>query len=58
MNKIFNILVEETLSRYIEVEAETDDEAVGKVREQYYNQQIVLTWDDFSEVTIKEENRE
>lgn len=43
MNKIFNILVEETLSRYIEVEAETDDEAVGKVREQYYNQQIVLT---------------
>ena len=43
MSKTFNILVEETLSRYIEVEAETDDEAVGKVREMYRDQEIVLT---------------
>ena len=42
MPKTFNILIEETLARYVEVEAETDEEAVDKVRDMYQNQEIVL----------------
>lgn len=45
--KIFKIEVKETLSRIIEIEAYSNDEAVLKVKEMYQKEEIVLSSDDF-----------
>jgi hypothetical protein len=42
----FKIEIQEFLSRIIEVEAETKDKAISKVRELYRNEEIVLDSDD------------
>ncbi len=49
----FKISVEETLSRIVEVEASSKEEALDKVREQYKNEEIVLDAEDFCEVNIR-----
>jgi hypothetical protein len=51
--KSYNIEVTETLSRVIEVEAESVDNALSKVNEMYKNEKIVLSAEDFVDVEIK-----
>lgn len=49
----FRIEIQEFLSRTIEVEAETKDEAVSKVRQLYRNEEIVLDSDDYVSTEIE-----
>ena len=48
--KKFNIEIMETLAKVIEVEAENSAEAISKVKENYYNNDYVLSADDFVDV--------
>lgn len=53
----FRIEVKETLSRTIEIEANSMDEAYSKVREMYRDEEIVLDSEDYIEtefIEIKE----
>ncbi len=54
----YTILVEETLARHVEIEAESAEQAEEIATAQYNNQEIVLDADDFSDLTIKEINKE
>lgn len=49
-----DILVEETLSRVVTVEAKDSDEAYFKVKQMYDDEEIVLDAEDFSGVEIME----
>lgn len=44
----YNVLIEETLSKTVDVEAKDYSDAISKVRKMYKNEEIVLTADDFS----------
>lgn len=46
--KTFSIEVLETLNRVIDVEAETEDEAISKVEQMYFNEEIVLDSNDMT----------
>lgn len=46
----YTINIEEILSRIVEVEADSEEEAENKVREQYRNEDIVLDSSDFQGV--------
>ncbi len=46
----YKVNVEEILSRIVEVEANSEDEAEEKVREMYRNEDIVLDASDFQSV--------
>lgn len=50
----FKIEIQEFLSRIIEVEAESSDEAISKVREMYRNEEIVLDSNDYVTTEIEE----
>ena len=54
--KKFRVTVTETLKRFIEVEAENEDEAAEKVDFMYDNEDIVLTADDYyaTNITVDE----
>lgn len=43
----FRIEIKETLSRIIEIEANSEEEAFSLVRNQYHNEVIVLDADDY-----------
>lgn len=45
----FKIEVKETLSRIIEIEANSNEEALVKIEDLYKNEEIVLDADDFVE---------
>ena len=47
--KAYKIEVKETLSRIVEIEANSSDEALLKIKELYKNEEIVLDADDFDE---------
>lgn len=49
----FKVEIQEFLSRIIEVEAETKDEAISKVCELYRNEEIVLDSDDYVSTEIE-----
>lgn len=49
----YNIEIKETLSRVIKVEAETEEDAMSQVENQYYTEIFVLNIDDFENVTFK-----
>lgn len=51
--KKFNVEVVETLSRVVEVEAKTYEEAEAKVDEMYDNQEIVLDYNDLVDTSYK-----
>lgn len=51
--KTFEIEITELLSRIIEVEAETENEAFEKVKEMYQNEKIVLDSSDYVDTEIK-----
>ena len=46
----YKVNIEELLSRIVEVEADSDEEAEEKVREMYMNEDIVLDASDFQSV--------
>ena len=50
----FQIEISETLSRIVSVDANDIDEAIQKVREQYYQSDIVLDSEDFISVDFNE----
>lgn len=50
--KKYEVLVEETLSRMIEVQAEDESKALEIVKEMYKNCEIVLDYEDFFNVEI------
>lgn len=54
--KKFRVTVTETLKRFVEVEAENEDEAAEKVDFMYDNEDIVLTADDYyaTNITVEE----
>jgi len=54
MAKKYKVIVEETLERTVEVEAESPDEAEAIVQKMYDNSEIVLSADDFYGVEIYE----
>lgn len=51
--EIFKIEIQEFLSRIIEVEAETKDEAISKIRQLYRNDEIILDNDDYVATEIE-----
>lgn len=44
----YRVIIEETLCKIIETEADTQQEALDKIKERYNNEEIVLTADDYS----------
>jgi len=52
--KTFKIEVQETLSRIIEVEAQTEEEAYLIIKKMYSNEEIVLDSSDYIDTEIKE----
>ena len=51
----FKVSVTETLNRVVELEAATMDDAIDLARDLYHNSDIVLSYDDFVQVDIEEE---
>ena len=49
----YDVAIEELLVRVIEVEAESLEDAYYKVEALYYNEDIVLSSDDFQSVNIE-----
>ena len=55
--KKFKVLVEETHARMIEVEAVDESQALSIVKQMYKNCEIVLDYEDFVNVKIKNEEK-
>lgn len=53
MNMIFKIEVKETLTRVIEVEANTEEDAIAEVENKHKEEEIVLDYADYDGVEIK-----
>lgn len=54
MEKKYTVEVTEILARRVEVEANTEDEAVELVREMYDAADIILGYEDFVSVHVEE----
>lgn len=52
--KTFSIEIEETLSRTVEVEANSAEEAISKLKKSYQNQEIILSSEDYVMTEFKE----
>jgi hypothetical protein len=50
--KTFKIEVQELSSRVVEVKAESTENAVNIIREKYRNEEIVLDYSDFNDVSF------
>lgn len=54
MNKtIFNIEITETLQKIIEIEADNEEDALHKVMRMYKNEEVILDYDNFVDVSFK-----
>lgn len=53
MNK-FKVEIIETLSRIVEVKADSIDDAIIKAREEYYKSEVVLDYNDYIGVEFQE----
>ncbi|OFX73362.1 MAG: DpnD protein [Bacteroidetes bacterium GWE2_29_8] len=51
--KTFKVEIIESLSRIVEIEANTKDEAISIVNEKYKNEEIVLDYNDFKYAAIE-----
>ena len=51
--KTYEIEIEEVIQRRVRVDAENEEEAIKQVKEKYKNEEIVLDYNDFKEVSIK-----
>ena len=56
--KTFYISVTETLNKMVEGQAEDSSEALQKVEDAYYNEEIVLDSDDFVDTDFNDETEE
>ena len=54
MAKTFNIEIEETLQKVVQVKADSLNEAINKVEEKYKNEEYILNEDDFKGVDFNE----
>lgn len=54
MAKKFNIEIEETLQKVVQVKANSLNEAMNKVQEKYRNEEYILNEDDFKGVEFNE----
>ena len=52
--KVYKIEVEEILQKIVEVEAESLEEAIFKVQEQWYECDIELNYEDFKGMNVRE----
>ncbi|MGE5495547.1 MAG: DpnD/PcfM family protein [Burkholderiales bacterium] len=50
--KNYSVEITETLQRVIDVDADSPDDAIEKVRKQYLNQEIVLDSSDYVDTDI------
>ena len=48
MEKIYNVKITEWLEKTVQVEAETSQEAHNMVLDEYYDENIALTADDYT----------
>lgn len=48
----YSVTVKETLQRTVQVKADSMEDASAKVEEMWYNQEIILTADDFTTVSF------
>lgn len=56
--KTYNISITEVLKTTVKTQAETLEEAIQTVKDQYRDQEIILTADDFTgQVTFEEEKQ-
>ena len=51
--KEYMVEIEEKLQRVVPVRASSEIEAINRVRERYYNQQIILDAEDMKDVNFK-----
>lgn len=56
--KTFYITITETLNRIVEVHAEDEYEAIHKVSDAYYNDEIELDSNDYVDVQFNDETEE
>ena len=49
----YDVAIEELLTRVIEVEADSDAEAFELAEAMYYDEEIVLDFNDFADVNIE-----
>ena len=49
----YDVAIEELSTRVIEVEADSLEEAYYKASEMYYNEEVVLDFNDFADVNIE-----
>lgn len=54
--KTFKIEIQEFLSRVVEIDAESTNDAISKINEKYKKTEIVLDSDDFVEVNFLDTN--
>lgn len=52
--KIYEIEIEEVLQKVVKVKADSLDEAIDKVEEEYRNEKYVLDYNDFKGVGFRE----
>ena len=51
--KKFKVEITETLQKIVEVEANNKEEAVHKVMKMYKNEEVILDYDNFVDVSFK-----
>ena len=49
----YEIEIEEVMQRRVKIDAENEEEAIKKVKEKYKNEEIVLDYNDFKDVSFK-----
>lgn len=56
--KTYTVFIHEILARSVDVKAESAEEAKEIVEKMYYDEEIVLTADDFAYREMREENED
>ncbi len=51
--KTYEIEIEEVMQRRVQIDAENEKEAIKQVKERYKNEEIVLDYGDFKDVSFK-----
>ncbi len=54
MSKVYQIEIEETLQKVVEIKANSLDEAIDIVQEKYRNEEYILNEDDFKGAEFSE----
>ncbi len=49
----YEIEIEEVMQRRVQIDAENEEEAIKQVKEKYKNEEIVLDYNDFKDVSFK-----